>query len=101
MKITENLIPRIKIEDFADKHGLELEIFERVEKDYCATGPFMRYYTHFKHSWIKEGPCLVGASGDGPTKNIAIENYKQRISNQWLVIDLGKNRKDIQVPNII
>ena len=98
MKITENLIEVMTLDEFADKHDLEFEINERnVSKN----DP-MRFYVNFKSAWLKEPGVFCGASGNGATKEIAIKNYKQRISNQCLVFNPNcKNEKRIYVPCII
>ena len=98
MNITENLIPEMTLEKFADEHDLEFEINERnVPKN----DP-MRFYVNFKGAWISEPGVFCGASGDGNTKEEAIKNYKNRISNSCLVFHPNcSNEKRIHVPHII
>lgn len=103
MEIVEKLIERIKLEDFADKHKLTLEIHERSEKDWVDNNrPFHKYYAEFGSCEIKEGCVLSSAYGNGSTKEEAIEDYKKQISNVHLVFGAyTKKRKDIITPYII
>ncbi len=89
------------LREFAEKYDLELEILERTGWWNPNLGENGRYYCHFKHSDIKEGPCLVGVSGNGSTKQAAVENYAREISDKRLIIDAGsKERCEIRVPRL-
>ena len=101
MKIELHELETMSIEEFADRHGLVMEVHERSPK-HCTVGgwkPEVRYYAHFKDVEIREPGVLVGAFGDGATPELAIANYAKRISGQVIVINaFGKNRQDVCVP---
>ena len=57
------------------------------------------YYCHFKNGEIKEGACLAGYSGNGETRQKAMEDYANQIAGKLLIIDTSsKDRKEIYVP---
>lgn len=79
-----------KISDFADKHGLEMEVHERSK---------VTYYAHFSHVELKEGSILIGAFGDGKDETSAILDYAEKISNRLIVVRSTTNeRREIAVP---
>jgi len=98
MKIINKAIPQMDIVQFADQHGLEMEIHERSRP----IGDPARYYAHFRRADIKNGGVLIGAFGDGSTPEEAIKSYAQRIDMQTLVINaFTEKREEIQVPRLI
>ena len=102
MKIKDNCYDdEMTLLEFDEKNDLELEIYERTGWWNPNFGEDGRYYCHFKNSDIKNGNMLVGVSGDGRTKQAAVDNYVGRISDKKLVIDaLKKERREIRVPRL-
>lgn len=100
MKIEMYTKERMELEEFADKHGLVMEIHERTPSDMGQRWTENdRYYAHFKDCEIKDGPMLRGEFGDGSTPQVAMNNYARSISNKLLVIDACKNsRREIWAP---
>jgi hypothetical protein len=99
MKIEKHEIERISIEEFADRHGLVMEIHERD----LPAGNRGRYYACFKSSAIMEGrSILASATGNGSTPKKAIADYAKRISRRQLVLNAyGSDRKEINVPKLL
>lgn len=94
MKTTIYRIKKYTIEEFADEHGLEMEVHEREH--------FNDFYAHFKNCEIKEGSMLCGTAGYGPTPESAIEDYAKKISGKLLVIGAYTGeRREYYVPNLI
>ena len=99
MKIKQNFISRMPVEDFADTHGLVMEINER--RNAAETG-LPRYYAHFEHVNVKEGCCLSSTFGNGNTPDEAIANYAKELSEKRLVVNAYKpDRKEIDAPILI
>ena len=95
MKIETHLAERMSIQDFADKHGLVMEVRERIGSE----DKRMSFYAHFKHAEIKNGIFLTSKHGNGTTPEEAISQYAIVISDELLVIDaLSDNRREIKVP---
>ena len=95
MKINYNLVKRSSLEDFANKHKLELDVNERTDP------ALPKYYVAFKSSEVKDGSMLISSSGDGNTIDEAIDEYKKKVSNKVLVINAMKeNRREIRVPKL-
>jgi hypothetical protein len=103
MKIELKEIATTTIEEFADEHGLVMEVHERSPKYYCA-GKWdagVRYYAHFKKAEIKDGGMLASISGDGATPEEAIASYAQRISEETLVLNAwSTDRIEIDIPRL-
>lgn len=104
VKIEMHPRPTARIEEFADKYGLIMEVHERSARDYCA-GPWLerfRYFAHFKRAEIKEGRMLSSASGDGATPEEAIADYARNISGQLLIIDAYRDERcELHVPMLV
>ena len=99
MKITIERANRQTIEQFAEQHGLEMNVVERDSGFHGTNGQF---YAHFKHAETKDGCILCGEHGNGITPEKAIRDYGKKISEKTLVIDsMGKNRRTIHVPIIV
>jgi len=97
MKTKEFMLPRMTIEEFADKNNLVMEIHERSDEDSPA-----RFYAHFEHSDIAEDGMLIGKYGDGESKKQAILNYAMEISGKVLVIGaFSGRRREIVVPILV
>jgi hypothetical protein len=97
MKIEENFVKEMTIEEFAELHDLTMEINERPN-----SVPTMRFYASFKHTEVMLGRCLGSVSGDGETIEEAIQAYAQNISLQKIAVDAFKsNRREIDVPRLI
>ena len=94
IEITEH--PRMTLEEFADKHGLVMQVRER-SPEYAKA--YARYYACFKNCNVHRGHTLHGVFGNGNTPEEAIKNYSQQISNQFLTIDGGKT--DIVCPTLL
>jgi hypothetical protein len=98
MQIVRNLIPTSTLEDFADQHGLVMEINERSALHF-PTGCGMRFYARFAKCEVKDGGILIGASGNGDNEVQSMKNYADQISERLIVIDAyGPNRREIQCP---
>jgi hypothetical protein len=79
--------------EFADKHGLVMEIIEGPDLDYP-------YHAAFKGTGVHESGCCVNVCGQGATPLAALESYRRKISGKRLVInplDLPK-RYEIAIP---
>lgn len=97
MNITRKPIPVTTIEEFADKHDLEMEMHERKRE----VGDPTRYYCRFERAELSEGTMLRGAFGNGATEEEAIADYAKEISLGRLVINAyTRERKEIDVPRL-
>lgn len=96
MKIKRDMVERCTIEEFADRHGLVMEVHERNPIQF----PFLpRFFAYFSHAEIAERGCLVGTFGNGQTELDAIDDYARAISGKILAIDAySKDRRNIDVP---
>ena len=99
MEVVIKAIPRLTVEQFADRHGLVMEVFERNPKVGMLTGKFEPFYAHFRSSDVKEGSVLIGEFGNGQTPAEAIADYASRISNRVLVVNASTDqRRELTVP---
>jgi len=97
MKIENNFIEEISIEEFAEKNDLVMQVFERRVP---ITNP-NRFYACFKHCEEKGDGVLIGTYGNGVTPDLAINEYVKMISLKTLVIDAySDSRKEIKVPRL-
>ena len=97
MKIERFLVPESTIEDFAEKHGLTMEIHERSDSD-----PDSRFYANFANVELKFGPVLAGTHGNGPNEEAAIKNYAKEISLKSIIVnEASVARRVIQCPRFI
>jgi hypothetical protein len=105
MKIIMDSVPVSTIEEFADTHGLDMEVKERgvhlVSMSWI--GHEGRFYCHFVGSpEIKQDGFLKSVFGDGPTPESAIANYAKQISEQTLVFRAYcPDRKEIKCPRFL
>ena len=98
MQVKEFMLERMTVEEFAEKHGLIMEVHERSAED----SPD-RFYAHFENSDITGDGVLIGAFGNGATAQEAIKNYAEEISGKVLAIDAWTvlNRRNIPVPILV
>lgn len=105
MKIVRKFIEEITLEEFADRHSLTMEIFERDSKTLRSLRHLSdndRFYCHFKNVEIKGDGVLISAFGNGATEEEALEDYRKQISENKLVIfAASSNRNEILVPRLI
>ena len=96
MKIEKHLLTRMRLEDFADEHGLVMEVYEREENLIPFHGHF---YVQFKGVKVEKGAMLYGVSGEGNTIEAAISDYAQKISHKTIVINaMHDDRREIEIP---
>ena len=98
MKITIDVIPVSSICEFAEQHGLELEVKERKVE----VGSENRYYACFVRTEVKDGGLLRGEFGNGSTPEEAIDNYAKEIEIKTIVVNAYSDteRKEIEVPRL-
>jgi hypothetical protein len=97
MNIKENIIENMSIADFAERHGLVMEIKERPEP----LGSPMRFYAHFEHCDVIGDGVLIGTFGDGATKQQAVEDYAKQISLKRIAINaLKPQERRLSVPRL-
>jgi len=87
----------VSFDAFADKHGLVMEIRERP-----GTLGDGRYYAHFERCEVMDGGCLIGAYGNGATKEAAIADYARTLAGKRIAVDafgVKQERREIQCPN--
>jgi hypothetical protein len=96
MQIKDETYPETIFENFAKKHDLVLVIKERP-----VVRGLSRYYAYFENTELMENGCLVGAFGNGQTKDDAISDYARRILGYRLVVNASSktDRREIQCPN--
>jgi hypothetical protein len=94
MKITLEKIPELTIDEYAEKHGLEMVVRERPLPE----GVPIRFYANFKNSEVKGFGVLIGKFGNGATPEEAIANYGKEIHLETLVIDAGYSDKRKEIP---
>lgn len=86
----------LTIEEFADQHGLVMEVHERDDPK------LPRYYATFKDVNVVDGVLLRGEYGNGDTEEEAIRNYGDALSFKTIVVNAGMaNRREINVPRIV
>jgi len=106
MKVIINKVKEQTLEEFADEHGLIMEVNERdnetVEFIKKVHGIDDKYYARFKDTLISRPPMLEGTSGNGNTPVEAIRDYKSQISLKILKMQgPGVEDKYIDVPRLI
>ena len=94
MQITEETIRQGTIEEFADKHGLTMQVRERR----LPVGDRNRFDAYFESCEVKEGGILISSFGNGATLEEAIANYAREISLKRLVCNAyGTDRREVDV----
>lgn len=87
----------IKLESFADSHGLVMHIGRRN-----GFPPECSYYASFRDIEVKDGGFLISTYGDGSTPQQAIRNYAKELSERTLIRDsMGTNRAVIKAPVLV
>ena len=81
MKIVQETIQTGTFEEFADAHGLQMKVVERR----LPVGDPCRFYARLDGVEEKQGNCLVGIYGNGPTPEEAIRDYAKQISMKLIV----------------
>jgi hypothetical protein len=100
MQTTIEKAKRMKLEKFAEEHGLKMSVRERSATHYCF-GDFEnnRWFASFDNVDVLEPSVLIGAHGNGPTPAKAIRDYAKQISEKNLCVDAFKpTRKEIYAP---
>lgn len=97
MKTEVFYIKEMSLEEFADKHGLVMEVHEREKP--ATEG--MRFYAHFRDVEVLNGRCLVSEYGDGSDPVIAVARYAKMISGKVIVLNAYRfSRREIIVPKL-
>lgn len=97
MQIKMNSIPRTTLQEFADQHGLVMEIYERDTKEFPL---LLRYYARFENCEISDGIVLISAFGNGKTPDDAMEDYTKQISGKKLIVSTNETRVVIHAPSL-
>ena len=98
MEIQTHTVKRQTIEEFADEHGLVMEVRERGRRLAEDMG-LRRYYASFIGVDENGNGVLIGGFGNGDTPDEAIADYAARISELPLVVDAWKDsRREIRAP---
>ncbi len=98
MIVETHSIEGSSIANFAEKHGLVMEVRERKK----TVGDPSRYYASFRGAEVSERGMLIGAYGNGATHVEAIAAYANEISMKKLVFGaFSKERREIEVPRLI
>jgi hypothetical protein len=93
--ITLKTVPTVRIDEFAEKHGFQIEIIERSKRA-IEYGNY-RYYAHFKGIETKDGPILCSETGNGSTPLEALKDYCRHVEGKLLVKDAaGKQRQEVR-----
>lgn len=91
----------MKLEEFADKHGLDLHMNERGP-DLRSTFNLCRWYCSFPSFEIVEDGVLIGCSGNGETHEEAIKDYCDQISGKEAKINaFSPDCRKVQIPTLI
>lgn len=97
MKIERENRAEVRLQDFADQHGLTMRVTE-----YASPPREYRYCARFVGADIGDGGVLIGATGNGHTEDEAIANYAKRISFVLLIIDATTSkRREIATPTFL
>jgi hypothetical protein len=88
------------LEEFAELHGLTMEVRERSKRQMQFNGGLSRYFASFDRVEVMEGGMLSCQSGNGDTPAEAIAAYLPTIVGQRIVVNaMRPSRKEIDVPN--
>lgn len=104
MKIERLAVNRMTLSDFADEHGLTMEIGERTKTDLHPSIRLdtNRFYASFKDIEVKGDHVLIGAHGNGATEDSAMADYAKQISGKCLVMyAYQKERREIWAPELV
>lgn len=86
------------LEEFAERYGLVMAVSERSLAEHSV---HVRFTAHFKCVEVKtDGHMLAGYFGNGPTPEIAIQDYGRKIAGRRLVFNAyTPDRKEFDAPN--
>ncbi len=85
------------LEEFADKHGLVMQVFERSAS---ISTPAQRYYARFEDTEVMGRGVLRGVYGEGPNPDAAIKDYASRIAGTRIAVKAYTDkRREFEVPN--
>jgi len=88
------------LEEFADKHGLTMEVRERRLDGEARTRNLARWVASFQRCEVKGEGVLIGSYGNGNTPEEAIADYASKIRGEVLVVDaMTGSRREIPCPN--
>ena len=90
---------RWTLEDFAEEHGLAMEVHER---GHGFEGTAGQWYAKFGHdACTADGGILTSEHGNGRTPEVAITNYARRIQGKLLVLrPMCADERRIWVPQL-
>lgn len=102
MQINVIRVAETTIEEFADRHGLVMEVSERRMDRWQRSHRLERFTATFKGVEVADAGMLLSVYGSGDTEIDAIRNYAERISSERLVVDAMKStRREIAVPRLV
>lgn len=85
------------LEDFADKHGLVMQVFERDAK---ISTPAQRFYARFEDTEVMWKGMLRGVYGEGPNPEAAIKDYAAQIAGSRIAVQAYTDkRREFDVPS--
>ena len=92
-----NEVGASSLEEFADKHGLVMQVFERSAS---ISTPAQRYYARFEDTEVMWKGMLRGVYGEGPNPDAAIKDYGFRIRGSRIAVNAySDKRQEVDVPN--
>jgi hypothetical protein len=94
MNVQQKTVPAMTLEQFAEAHGLTMQINERALPERHPA----RFYASFEDCEVKDGSILCSAFGDGPTPEEAMATYADAISLKQLVISAFDKKKRREIP---
>lgn len=95
MRFKDETFPAVTFDAFCETNGIEVSVYERAGE----TGVGRYYATDHKVEEMDRG-CLVGAYGNGETKEAAVLAYAARLAGKRICIDATKSyRREVQCPN--
>lgn len=88
----------LTLAEFADLHGLEMEIHEREPEFINPHCP--RFYAHFRSTDVKKEGLLWSEFGNGNSQQSAMKDYARRIEGCKLIVnaDDENHRREIRAP---
>ncbi len=102
MKVDVKAVPEMTLEQFADEHELTLQVTERGSETLKLPCVRHRWHAGFKGVEVKQRSCLMSIYGNGSTKEDAIDDYRQQLSEKSVVVDAySSKRRDIEVPRLV
>lgn len=92
--------PDTSLEEFADKHGLVMDVYERSMDKWARSTGMSRFAARFHRAEVHEGTTLTSSAGYGDTPESAISDYVFNIRGELLVIDaVTPTQREIRCPN--